>query len=67
MEQCPKCNRLSLDYDPFTKRRRCLYLTGCGYSEELPGRVSDVSTRPRTQTSRTGSQSGAQTKPQRRH
>jgi len=40
MEECPKCHRLSLDYDPFTKRRRCLYLTVCGYSEELPNRVS---------------------------
>jgi len=67
MEQCPKCNRWSLDYDPFTKRRRCLYLTVCGYSEELPSRVSDASTKLKMYNSHKGSQSAAQTKPQRRH
>jgi len=64
MEQCPKCHKWSLDYDPFTKRRRCLYLTVCGYSEELPNRIRDGSKAYGTQGM---SRSGLQMKPQRRH
>jgi hypothetical protein len=38
MRTCPKCKRLSLDYDPVRKRARCLYVTDCGYSEYVGDR-----------------------------
>lgn len=33
MRKCPACKRWSLEFDPFTKRARCVYLADCGYSE----------------------------------
>jgi len=38
MRTCPKCKKLSLDYDPVRKRARCLYVTDCGYSEYVGDR-----------------------------
>jgi len=38
MQQCPACKRWSLEFDPFTKRARCVYLADCGFSKFIGDR-----------------------------
>ena len=45
MEQCPKCRKLSLEYDPLRSEWRCLWYA-CGYVT-LAKTASDGKTRAR--------------------
>ena len=37
MTMCPKCNRNSLEYSEARKTAWCLYVTDCGFSEQVEG------------------------------
>ena len=44
MLRCPDCGRYSVEYDPFTKRARCVYLAQCGWSAPCETGRGDLET-----------------------
>jgi len=44
MLRCPNCGRHSVEYDPFTKRARCVYLADCLWSAPCEGGRDNLET-----------------------
>jgi len=42
MLRCPNCQRHAVEYDPFTRRARCVYLANCMWSAPCEGGRDDL-------------------------